>query len=262
MKVLTAILIWLVLSCSSFAQVQRSALCFDTTMTATGRVLLAGTGSSPFQNPLLFTTARFTYYTAGTPASLSIQIEDGNQSASVQTPVLRLGPNTNTTAADLGFIQIGSRYLWGNLTALSGGTSPSVVLSTCLSVASSAVVGSVSLGGSLPSGTNLLGSVYEIPKTACGNTVASQALGPVPTSSTAVFTANTCVIVIVLINTTASQLTVSVSDNQGTPVNDILNFIIGPNSQLIQPMWGLQFTSGLKWNASTSGVTGGVVGYQ
>ncbi len=116
--------------------------------------------------------------------------------------------------------------------------------------------------GALPAGTNVLGTVNTIPKTACGNTVASQALAAVPTAATAVFSATTCVQVIVLNNTNATAATVTVTDNQATPINDVLTFSIPGNSQLIQPLGGVAFTTGVKWNASATGVTGAMLGYQ
>ncbi len=112
----------------------------------------------------------------------------------------------------------------------------------------------------LNAGANIIGKT--VPATACGTTVASQALAAVPTTSTAVFSSTTCVAAIVLNNTTSGALTVSVSDNQGTPVSDVLTFSIPAFSQLIQPLHGVQFTSGVKWNASASGVTGAILGYQ
>jgi hypothetical protein len=106
------------------------------------------------------------------------------------------------------------------------------------------------------------GTVNTVPKTACGNTVASQALAAVPTSATVVFSATTCVIAVVMNNTTGASLTVTVTDNAGTPINDVLTFSIPANSQLIQPLYGMAFTSGVKWTASGAGVTGGAIGYQ
>jgi hypothetical protein len=129
-------------------------------------------------------------------------------------------------------------------------------------ITDSGSVASVSLSAALPTGSNVIGTVNSIPKTACGNTVASQALAAVPTSSTAVFSSTTCVMTIVLNNTNSSSVTVTVTDNQGTPINDVLTFSIPANSQLIQPLWGVAFTSGVKWVASTTGVTGAVLGYQ
>ncbi len=109
-------------------------------------------------------------------------------------------------------------------------------------------------------GTNIIGKV--VPATACGATVFSQPLAAVPTASTAATTTTTCVTAIVLNNTTSGALTVTVSDNQATPVNDILTFSIPAFSQVIQPLFGVQFTSGIKWNASATGVTGAIIGYQ
>jgi len=131
-----------------------------------------------------------------------------------------------------------------------------------------------SIAGALPTGANTIGSVTiaagaavigvvnTIPKTACGNTVASQALAAVPTAATAVFTSTTCLSVIVLNNTNSTATTVTVTDNQATPINDVLTFSIPGNSQLIQPLWGVAFTTGVKWNASATGVTGAILGYQ
>ena len=121
------------------------------------------------------------------------------------------------------------------------------------------VSGTVSVNA-LPAGTAIIGKV--VPATACGTTVESQALAAVPTASTAVFTATTCVMVIVLNNTNSSAATVTVTDNEGTPINDVLTFSIPAYSQLIQPLYGVAFTSGVKWSASASGVTGAILGYQ
>jgi hypothetical protein len=121
---------------------------------------------------------------------------------------------------------------------------------------------SFNIGSALPAGTNVIGTVNTIPKTACGNTVASQALVAVPTSATAVFASTTCVVIIVLNNTNAAATSITVSDNQGTPVNDTLTFSIPGNSQLVQKLEGIAFTSGIKWSASGTGVTGGILGYQ
>jgi hypothetical protein len=118
------------------------------------------------------------------------------------------------------------------------------------------------VSAALPAGTNLLGSVYTIPKTTCGSTPVGIALGAVPTSSTLATSAvTTCVIAIALNNTTASNVTVTVSDNQGTPVNMDLTFTLPPGEK-VTPLFGIPFTSGVKWSASVSGVTGGLVGIQ
>jgi hypothetical protein len=117
-------------------------------------------------------------------------------------------------------------------------------------------------GGTFPATQSGTWTVRTVPLNSCGTTVASSALAAVPTSSTAVFTTTTCVQTIVLNNTTSSALTVTVTDNEGTPVNDIITFSLPAYSQLIQPLGGVAFTSGVKWLASGSGVTGALVGNQ
>lgn len=114
----------------------------------------------------------------------------------------------------------------------------------------------------LPAGSNVIGTVNTIPKTACGNTVASQALAAVPTSATAIFSSTTCLITVVMNNTTGAPVTVTLTDNSGTPINDVLTFSIPAFSQLIQPLYGVQFSSGVKWTASGAGITGAALGYQ
>ncbi len=125
----------------------------------------------------------------------------------------------------------------------------------------------VTVGSALPAGTNVIGHVINDASAAViGHVItdssSSQALAAVPTSSTAVFTSTTCVIAILMNNTTGSPVTVTVTDNAGTPINDILTFSIPANSQLVQPLYGIAFSSGVKWAASGAGVTGGAVGFQ
>jgi len=122
---------------------------------------------------------------------------------------------------------------------------------------------SFGITGAIPAGSNVIGTVNIIPKTACGNTVSSVALSAVPTAATLATTAaTTCVVAVVLNNTNASPVTVTVTDNTGTPINDILTFSIPANSQLIQDLHGIAFNLGVKWSASGTGVTGGLIGYQ
>lgn len=126
--------------------------------------------------------------------------------------------------------------------------------------ATQSVSGTVSVNA-LPAGTNIIGK--EVPITACGTTVFSQAYVALPTSSTAVTTTTTCVYAISISNTNASPQTVTITDNQGTPIN-----IVGPAysipglSQVTFPFNGVQFTSGIKWTAGGTGVTGAVLGVQ
>jgi hypothetical protein len=170
--------------------------------------------------------------------------------------------------------------------------------------------GSVTITGSLPSGTNVIGHVIAdsgsttvvtgtvavtesgtwtvqpgntpnttawkvdgsavtqpvsgalAPKTACGTTVYSQAWTAVPTSSTAATSTTTCVVTLVFSNTNSSPQTVTVTDNQGSPITVINAFSIPANSEVNFVLGGSQLTSGIKWSAGGTGVTGAILGFQ
>jgi hypothetical protein len=149
----------------------------------------------------------------------------------------------------------------GTWTVQPGNTANTTAWKVDGSAVTQPVSGTVSVNA-LPAGSNLIGSVYEVPKTACANTVASQALAAVPTSATAVFASTTCLMKAVFNNTTGSAVTITLSDNAGTPINALLTFSIPASSQLIEDLGGVAFTSGVKWTASASGVTGAMLGYQ
>lgn len=123
----------------------------------------------------------------------------------------------------------------------------------------------------LPAGTNVIGHVItdsglinSVPKTSCGNSVATgSTLVAVPTSATLLTSATTaCIIAAVFFNTNASAATVTLTDNTATPINAVLTFSIPGNSNLIEPLYGGAFNLGVKWSASTTGLTGFVVAYQ
>ncbi len=175
----------------------------------------------------------------------------GSTGATAPTSATLAGGSFNSTLPSLTTGQMGAVQLDSSGRVLVGSIAGALPTG-------SNTIGTVTIGA----GTSVIGTVDTIPKTACGNTVASQALAAVPTTSTAVFTSTTCVVAIVLNNTNSTAATVTVTDNQGTPVNDILSFSIPGNSQIIQPLWGVAFTTGVKWSASATGVTGAVIGYQ
>jgi hypothetical protein len=120
------------------------------------------------------------------------------------------------------------------------------------------------ISAAIPAGANVIGTVNTIPKTSCGNAVAGgSTLAAVPTSPALITSAATaCVIAIIVNNTNAAAATVTITDNTGTPINDVLTFSIPPFSQLIQPLYGAAFNLGVKWTASTTGLTGALVAYQ
>lgn len=113
----------------------------------------------------------------------------------------------------------------------------------------------------LNAGANLIGKT--VPATTCGTTSVGQALAVVPTTATAVFTATTCLFTALFNNTNASTQTVTLTDNAGTPVNGVgPAFVIPGLSNLILSFGGIPFTSGVKWTAGGTGVTGGMTGFQ
>jgi hypothetical protein len=123
----------------------------------------------------------------------------------------------------------------------------------------------------LPAGANVIGHVITdsglinvVPKTSCGNTLATgSTLAAVPTSSTLLTSAATaCAIAAVFFNTNSSAATVTLTDNTATPINAVLTFSIPGNSNLVEPLHGGAFNLGIKWSASGTGVTGYVVAYQ
>jgi len=116
--------------------------------------------------------------------------------------------------------------------------------------------------GSLPTGANVIGQVQAVPKTACGTTAFTPAWQAVPTSTTALTSTTSCVIAIIITNTNVASQTVTVTDGQGTPVTIANAFSIPGNSQVTFPLYGSQMTSGIKWSAGGTGVTGTVVAYQ
>lgn len=105
--------------------------------------------------------------------------------------------------------------------------------------------------------------VKSVPATTCGTTAVSQALLAVPTSSTAVFTSTTCLISVFFENSNASAQTVTLTDNAGTPLNGVgPAFSLPGLSNMVVPLNGIPFTSGVKWAAGGTGMLGGMAGFQ
>lgn len=105
--------------------------------------------------------------------------------------------------------------------------------------------------------------VKSVPATTCGTTAVSQALVAVPTSSTAVFTSTTCLMAVFFENSNAGAQTVTLTDNAGTPLNAMgPAFSVPGLSNLVVPLWGIPFTTGVKWAAGGTGMLGGMTGYQ
>jgi hypothetical protein len=110
-------------------------------------------------------------------------------------------------------------------------------------------------------GTNKIGITY--PYTSCGTTAFTKALQAMPTSSTAIAVATTCVLGIEVSNTSAGPLNVTISDNQGAPIT-FLNATPLNAGETRTYNWtnGRQFLSGIKVLASGAGVTYALEGLQ
>lgn len=133
---------------------------------------------------------------------------------------------------------------------------------TAWKVDGSAVTQPVS--GTITAVTSITNPVNVIPKTACGNTLATGSiLAAIPTSSTLVTTAATaCVTRVLFSNTNAGAGTITLTDNTATPINAVLTFSLPGLSNMILPLDGIGFNLGVKWSASGTGFTGAVVAYQ
>ena len=129
------------------------------------------------------------------------------------------------------------------------------------------VIGNVGQNGAwtmgLSTGSNVIGYVRTAPLTSCGTVVYDSGITVLPNSTTAATTTSTCVNSIYLSNTTASAVSVTVTDNQGSPVTYVATFSLPAYSSLLLPFGGIKFNNGIKWYAGTaSSVNGQVLGYQ
>jgi hypothetical protein len=111
-------------------------------------------------------------------------------------------------------------------------------------------------------GASGMAALQTAPKTACGVTAFTPAWQAVPTANTALTATTSCVLAVMITNTTASAQSVTVTDGQGSPVTVLNAFSIPGNSEVTLPFYGSQMTSGIKWIAGGAGLTGTVVAYQ
>ena len=126
MKKLTTLVLLLLLSASP-ALAQRPGVCIDTTFSATGRTLLNIPGGTDGMG-----SASFTYRTTGSPGSLSIAIEAGNVLVATETPIEQIAAVTTTSGqVDMGAVPRNFRFWYANVATLSGGSSPTIILTSC-----------------------------------------------------------------------------------------------------------------------------------
>jgi hypothetical protein len=169
------LLAWLTCTVVAYAQFYtppREGGCTETTIKATGRTQIAETGSAPMS----YTGS---YRTTGSPTGVSVAIEAGNAVAATQTPFGKIAAVTNTSGADLGTAAGSYRKWFVNVATLSGGTSPTIVLTSCFApwgTALSSVTGTgTGTGAQQVQGTAAHGAasvgnpVYVAGRTAAGN---------------------------------------------------------------------------------------------
>jgi hypothetical protein len=132
-----------------------------------------------------------------------------------------------------------------------GGNTATVTAASALKIDGSAVTQPVS------------GTVTAVPKTACGATSFDSGMTTLTTTATAVTTTSTCVNAIVFVNTTGATQSVSITDNQSTPMAYLSSFQIPANSTLIYDLQFVKMASGIKWSAaSASAVNAQIIGIQ
>jgi hypothetical protein len=149
------------------------------------------------------------------------------------------------------------------LTTLSqGGNAASVTAGSALKVDGSAVTQPVS--GTFWQATQpVSGSVTSVPKTACGTTAYDSGMAALPTTSTAATTTSTCVNAVIFVNVTGATQTVTLTDNQGTPMAYLSGFQIPANSTLVYDLNFARLASGIKWSSTNaSSVNAQIVGMQ
>lgn len=105
-------------------------VCFDQSLSTATRTLLVRPGSTS-GDMSAFSTVRFSYRTTGSPTGVSISIEAGNELAATQTPFEMIAALTDTSGASLGTAAGPWRYWFANVATLSGGTSPTIILTSC-----------------------------------------------------------------------------------------------------------------------------------
>jgi hypothetical protein len=107
------------------------------------------------------------------------------------------------------------------------------------------------------------GNVTVAPKTACGTAVYDSGMVALPTTSTAVTTTATCVNSVIFVNTTGATQTVTMTDNQGSPVTYLASFQIPANSTLVYGLDYAKMANGIKWSATNAtSVNAQIVGMQ
>jgi hypothetical protein len=174
------------------------------------------------------------------------------------------------TAGIIGLLLVGGS-VWGQLSQ-SGGAGSTVSAaqsgSWLMGITQGGNTATVSAGGALKVDGSAVtqpvsGTLTAVEKTACGSTTYDSGMVTMPNTSTAVTSTATCVNAVIFVNTTASVQTITLSDNQNTPVSYLSSFQVPANSTLVYDLHFARLANGIKWQATNaSAVNAQIVGLQ
>ena len=174
------------------------------------------------------------------------------------------------TAGIIGLVLVGGS-VWGQLSQ-SGGAGNAVAAtqsgSWLMGITQGGNTATVSAQGALKidgSGVTqpVSGTLTVVDKTACGTTAYDSGIVTMPTTSTVVTATATCINAVVFVNTTASTQTITLQDNQASPVTYLESFQVPANSTLVYDLHNARLANGIKWQATNaSSVNAQIVGYQ
>ncbi len=152
----------------------------------------------------------------------------------------------------------------GTWTVQPGNTANTTAWKVDGSAVTQPVSGTVTVNA-LPAGTSKIGIAY--PYTGCGTAQfesgSPAGVAAMPTVATAITSTTTCLVTLEIANTSGGALTVTVSDNAGTPINflNAVSMAAGERDQYTFPN-GMKFNAGIKVSASGSGITYYALGVQ
>jgi hypothetical protein len=99
--------------------------------------------------------------------------------------------------------------------------------------------------------------------TACGTEAFDSGILSVPAAAVAVTAADTCVDAVVFVNTTAFSQSVTLTDNQSSPVAYLNAFQIPANSTLVYDLHHARLAGGIRWQAAqAASLNAQIVGLQ
>ena len=194
----------------------------------------------------------------------------GTTGATAPTSATLMGASYNTTLPTLTNGQMGAEQIDVNgrqivVGAGVAGTPTGGVVSVQGVAGGTAIPVSGTVSAGINAGTNLIG--YTRAQNGCSTTVYESGMAYLPTTSTAVTATTTCVTLLALTNGGATAQTITVTDGS-TSCNSaacpvLSSFVLPANSNVLLSLYGMKFTTGLKWQTTTANqVMGDVIGNQ